>query len=64
MGQKNQTEFADLLNRVRESKHTYSDIEILTSRLVEKSEPSYPHDVIHFLPTNEAVVSLLTIKIL
>lgn len=52
MGQKNDTEFANLRSTVRESKHTYSDTEILTSRLVEISEPSYPHDAIHILPTN------------
>ena len=55
MRQKEDIEFANMLNRIRESKHTESDIEVLTSRLIYKQDPEYPHEAVHIFPTNAAV---------
>ncbi|XP_078342943.1 uncharacterized protein LOC144628684 [Oculina patagonica] len=58
MRQKDDKEFAELLNRLREGKHTKQDVEVLKRRIL-KVKPTdssdYPVDVTHLFSTNKAV---------
>ncbi|XP_078380327.1 uncharacterized protein LOC144663302 [Oculina patagonica] len=60
MRQKDDKEFAELLNRLREGKHTEQDVEVLKGRIlkVKPTESSdYPVNVTHLFSTNKAVDS-------
>ncbi|KAL9956638.1 hypothetical protein ACROYT_G038144 [Oculina patagonica] len=60
MRQKDDKEFAELLNRLREGKHTEQDVEVLKGRIL-KVKPTesrdYPVNVTHLFSTNKAVDS-------
>jgi len=51
------TEFAELLNHLREGKHREQDIEVLKGRIlkVKPGESDYPMNITHLVSTNQAV---------
>ena len=53
MRQKEDAEFAALLNRVRNAKHTEADIQLLRTRETENINPNYKADVLHIFKLNE-----------
>ena len=55
MRQKNSTDFALLLNRLRESKHTADDIQLLKTRLIDSDvfRPDYPLKLPHIYLSNK-----------
>ena len=57
MRQKDDKQFAELLNRLREGKHSEDDIAILKQRLltVKPLEDNYPMSVTHLFTTNASV---------
>ena len=57
MRQKDDREFAELLNRLREGKHAEQNTEVLKIRIlkVKPSESDYPINVMHLFSTNHAV---------
>jgi len=57
MRQKDDKQFAELLNRLREGKHSEDDIAILKQRLltVKRLEDNYPMSVTHLFTTNASV---------
>jgi endonuclease/exonuclease/phosphatase (EEP) superfamily protein YafD len=57
MRQKEDKDFAEILNRIREGKHTEADIEILKERILKLSpqHPDYPINSTHLFGTNMAV---------
>ena len=44
MRQRESKEFAELLNRLREGKHTKKDIEKLKQRIIKSGDANYPMD--------------------
>ena len=59
MRQKDDKEFAELLNRMREGKHSKDDITILKRRIlkVKPEEDNYPINVSHLFSTNDLVAA-------
>ena len=57
MRQKDDQHFAALLNRLREGKHTDSDIAQLRQCLVQVDNPRLPASAPHLFPTNRLVNS-------
>ncbi|XP_060571765.1 uncharacterized protein LOC132729947 [Ruditapes philippinarum] len=57
MRQKDDVEFANMLNRIRVESHTENDIKVLESRIVHPGDPDYPQDALHVFPSNEEVDS-------
>ena len=57
MRQKDDREFAELLNRLREGKQTEQDIEVLKGRIlkIKPGESDYPMNITHLFSTNQAV---------
>ena len=57
MRQKDDREFAELLNRLREGKHSEDDVAILEQRLlkVRHHEDNYPMNMTHLFTTNASV---------
>ena len=55
MRQKEDFEFANLLNRLRQAAHSENDNKILSERQIDSDCPSYPSSALHVFPTNEAV---------
>ena len=57
MRQRGDKDFAQILNRIREGKHTESDIEVLKERILKLSpeHPDYPMTSTHLFSTNMAV---------
>lgn len=57
MRQKDDKEFAELLNRLREGKHSDKDIETLKGRILKMkpTDANYPMNVTHLFSTNLAV---------
>ena len=57
MRQKEDKDFAEILNRIREGKHTDSDIRVLRERILKLSpeHPDYPINSTHLFSTNIAV---------
>ncbi|KAJ8333994.1 hypothetical protein SKAU_G00413130 [Synaphobranchus kaupii] len=55
MRQRDDQEFAQLLMRVRTASCTESDVALLQSRVVSKSNPSYPAKALHVFTTNKEV---------
>ena len=55
MRQKESKEFAELLNRLREGKHTNKDILKLKERLIQQNDPSYPMNAPHLFIQNAKV---------
>ena len=57
MRQKDDREFAELLNRLREGKHSEGDVAILKQRLlkVRPQEDNYPMNMTHLFTTNASV---------
>ena len=57
MRQKDDREFAELLNRLREGKHSEDDVAILKQRLlkVTPQEDNYPMNMTHLFTTNASV---------
>ena len=53
--QKNDLQFAELLNRLRIGGHTREDIDTLKTRKIEEDSEAYPHEVTHIFPKNEGV---------
>ena len=47
MRQRESKEFAELLNRLREGKHTKKDIEKLKQRIIKSGDANYPMDAPH-----------------
>ena len=52
MRQKDDADFALLLNRVRKGKHTPSDIRILQNRTIKTTDPQYNRKALHIFVTN------------
>lgn len=55
MRQKDDIEFANLLNRIRTETHTKDDIEVLKTRQVTTDDPEYPTSSLHVFTTNSKV---------
>ncbi|CAB4028779.1 ATP-dependent DNA helicase PIF1 [Paramuricea clavata] len=57
MRQREDKDFAEILNRIREGKHTEADIEVLKKRILNLSpqHPHYPINFTHLFSTNMAV---------
>lgn len=57
MRQKDDKQFAELLNRMREGKHSEQDIAILKQRLlnIRLTEENYPMNKTHLFTTNESI---------
>ena len=57
MRQKDDRDFAELLNRLREGKHNQSDIKVLKERIlkIKPGEKNYPTDKTHLYSTNSQV---------
>ncbi|CAC5418474.1 unnamed protein product [Mytilus coruscus] len=55
MRQRENKEFAELLNRLREGNHTSDDIELLKTQCIEESSKNYPHDTPHVFFSNKKV---------
>lgn len=55
MRQKDDVDFANLLNRIRTSTHNKNDIEILRTRQVTTDDPQYPANALHVFTTNNKV---------
>ena len=47
--------FAEILNRLREGKHTEEDLRILKQRLISESDGNYPHRAPHLFYQNKKV---------
>jgi len=52
MRQQDCIEFAQLLNRLREEKHTQADIDLLKTRIISKEHENYPTAAQHLFRTN------------
>ena len=50
MRQRGDSQFAQLLCRVRTATCTEEDIKVLESGVITDDHPSYPHDVLHAYP--------------
>ena len=55
MRQRGDSQFAELLCRVRTATCTEEDIKVLESRTITDDHPDYPHDVLHAYPRNQHV---------
>ena len=57
MRQREDKDFAEIVNRIREGKHTDADIEVLKKRILNLSpqHPEYPINSTHLFSTNMAV---------
>lgn len=57
MRQNDDKQFAELLNRLREGKHSEHDIDCLKERLLHKvpGSENYPMETTHFFTTNASV---------
>ncbi|CAG2214630.1 unnamed protein product [Mytilus edulis] len=55
MRQRENKEFAELLNRLREGNHTSNDIELLKTQCIEENTTNYPHDTPHVFFSNKKV---------
>ncbi|XP_078660053.1 uncharacterized protein LOC144904785 [Branchiostoma floridae x Branchiostoma belcheri] len=55
MRQKEDQNFANLLMRVRTASCTEDDIHLLTSRVISRTDPSYPSEALHVFKTNREV---------
>ena len=57
MRQKDDKEFAELLNRLREGNHTQNDIEVLKERIlkIRPGQENYPINMTHLFSTNAQV---------
>lgn len=55
MRQRESKEFAEMLNRLREGKHTEQDIVNLKQRMIEANNSNYPLDAPHLFTENEKV---------
>jgi len=55
MRQKDDMDFALLLNRIRTAKHTDEDITFLKSREIDENNQNYPKDTLHVFAQNKAV---------
>ena len=55
MRQRESRLFAEILNRLREGKHTEEDITILKQRLICENDPNYPHHAPHLFYQNKKV---------
>ena len=60
MRQRESTQFAELLNRLREGKQTNEDIRILKQRILQPSGSNYPVDAPHLFIQNAKVNDWLT----
>ena len=55
MRQRGDSQFAQLLCRVRTATYTAEDIKVLESRTITDDHPNYPHDALHAYPRNHHV---------
>ena len=57
MRQREDKEFAEILNRIREGNHTEADIEVSKERIlnINPQHPDYPISLTHLFSTNMAV---------
>ena len=53
MRQREDSSFIDLLNNVRIGELSESDINVLGSRVIDKTDDNYPVDALHFFAENE-----------
>ncbi|XP_078578075.1 uncharacterized protein LOC144862999 isoform X1 [Branchiostoma floridae x Branchiostoma japonicum] len=53
--QREDQQFAQLLLRMRTAKCTEGDIAVLKSRIISKTDPNYPSEVLHVFKTNKEV---------
>ena len=63
MRQKDDQTFAEMLNRIREAKATDKDIEMLKSREISPTDPSYPEDALHVYADNKSVNERNAVKL-
>ena len=55
MRQKDDEDFANMLNRIRLETHTDEDVAVLQTRLSTPTDLNYPHDALHIFATNREV---------
>ena len=55
MRQRNDIQFAQLLNRVRTVSQTKEDIKVLCQRMISPDNPDFPQDALHVYATNNNV---------
>ena len=55
MRQRESRHFAEILNRLREGKHTDEDIEVLKGRLISTKDVNYPYHAPHLFIWNKKV---------
>ena len=55
MRQRGSRHFAEILNRLREDKHTDEDIEVLKGRLISTKDVNYPYHAPHLFVRNKKV---------
>ena len=55
MRQRDDSQFAQLLCRVRTATCTDEDIKVLESRVITDDHPGYPHDALHVYARNAHV---------
>ena len=55
MRQRDSRLFAEILNRLREGKHTEEDIRILKERLISENDANYPYEAPHLFYQNKKV---------
>ena len=55
MRQKNDKQFAEILCRIRIGEHTADDIQTLQTRVIDKTDSSYPYDALHVFAYNQDV---------
>ena len=53
MRQREDSSFIDLLNNVRIGELSENDVDVLSSRVIDKSDESYPVDDLHIFAENE-----------
>ena len=53
MRQREDSSFIDLLNNVRIGELSENDVDVLTSRVIDKTDENYPVDALHIFAENE-----------
>lgn len=56
MRQRESRVFAEILNRLREGKHTNEDIKVLKQKLISEKDPNYHHSAAHLFIQNDKVI--------
>lgn len=60
MRQKDDVDFVEALNRIRLSKHTDNDIQLIKTRETDVSSPTYPKQALHIFPFKKMLMVVTT----